>query len=181
ISAMPAMSISPVKSGVGGIGTRKRFSAISSLVASVTVQAPLAMRRKVVPRSSTRKPGARACVERLSVWSRFSMGLSQKDDGLLREWLVFDRKSRRKKGVMLPPKRGRNEAGQRPQRQRRALSDPWGVYHLARRKARGRGGGGDHQRRRLFWQRRMRPLSPLWRERGRRRQGDRGLGARPGR
>ena len=27
ISAMPAMSISPVKSGVGGIGTRRRFSA----------------------------------------------------------------------------------------------------------------------------------------------------------
>ena len=64
ISAMPAMSISPVKSGVGGIGTRRRLSAVSSCVASATVQAPVATRRKVVPLSSTRKPGARACVGR---------------------------------------------------------------------------------------------------------------------
>ena len=101
---MPAMSISPVKSGVGGIGTRKRFSAASSLVASATVQAPLAMRRKVVPRSSTRKPGARACVERLSVWSRFSMGLSQDDDGLCESGLFLTEKAGERKALCCRPR-----------------------------------------------------------------------------
>ncbi len=43
------------------------------------------MSRKVVPLSSTRKPGARAWVERLKVWSRFSMGFGPNlvaDDGV---------------------------------------------------------------------------------------------------
>ena len=62
-------------------------------------------------------------------------------------------------------------------RRRRALADPGRVYHLARREARGRGGGGDHRRRRPSGQRRMRPLRPLWRERGGRGAGDRGLRA----
>ena len=82
---------------------------------------------------------------------------------------------------MLRPLRGRNEAGQRPQSRRRALSDPWAFYHLARGEARGRGGGGDHRRRRPPGQRRMRPLRPLWRERGGRRRRRSRLARRPSR
>ena len=50
--------------------------------------------------------------------------------------------------------------GREPQRQRRTLADPRRIYHLARLKARGRGGGGDDQRRRPSGPGRMRSLSP---------------------
>ena len=72
ISAMPAMSISPVNSAVGGIGTRRRLSAKSS---SWPRRPSRRRSRSSERRAFELDAEARraAWVERLRVWSRFSM------------------------------------------------------------------------------------------------------------